>query len=191
MTFSHLFFCADLKPIIHSNKKKFQGLTQNNSESGDNNKGVKEPKQSSVRSREPPDRDTSAPPMKRPRPAPLPPVIPPSAVQQAANNRHSSSAYKQDHVEEEEDDIQEVMPVKSEPRDPVPSNTAVAAVDTSYRDAAGAGGHTGGQVALEDEYQDDSYDYGDYGEGYEDSSGMIGEKQLAFFLTCCVDRHCC
>jgi hypothetical protein len=111
-------------------------------------------------------------------------------VQQAAsNNRHSSSAYKQDHAEEEEDDIQEVMPVKSEPRDPVPSNTAVTAVDTSYRDAAGAGGHTGGQVALEDEYQDDSYDYGEYGEGYEDSSGMIGKKQLAFVLKN-VDRHC-
>jgi hypothetical protein len=172
--------------------KKSQGLTQNNSESGDSNKGVKEPKQSSVRAREPPDRDTSAPPMKRPRPAALPPVIPPSAVQQAAsNNRHSSSAYKQDHEEvEEEDDIQEVMPVKSEPRDPVPSITAVAAVNTSYRDAAGAAGHTGGQVALEDEYQDDSYDYGEYGEGYEDSSGMIGKKQLAFFLTCCVDRQC-
>jgi hypothetical protein len=104
-------------------------------------------------------------------------------VQQAASNNRHSSSYKQDHVEEEEDDIQEVMPVKSEPRDPVPSNTAVAAVDTSYRDAAGAGG----QVALEDEYQDDSYDYGEYGEGYEDSSGMIGE--MAFFLTCCVDRH--
>ncbi len=152
---------------------------------------MKEPKQSSVRAREPPDRDTtSAPPMKRPRPAALPPVIPPSAVQQAAsNNRHSSSAYKQDHVEEGEDDIQEVMPVKSEPRDPVPQNTAVAAVDTSYRDAAGAAGHTGGQVALEDEYQDDSYDYGDYGEGYDDSSGMIGEK-LGLFLKCSVDRHC-
>jgi hypothetical protein len=64
----------------------------------------------------------------------------------------------------------------------VPSNTAVAAVDNSYRDAAGAGGHTGGQVALEDEYQDDSYDYGDYGEGYEDSSGMIGKKHGLFFL---------
>ncbi len=170
--------------------KKLQGLTQSNSESGDSNKGVKEPKQSNVRAREPPDRDTTAPPMKRPRPAALPPVIPPSAVQQAASNNRHSSSYKQDHEEVEEDDIQEVMPVKSEPRDPVPSNTAVAAVDTSYRDAAGAGGHAGGQVALEDEYQDDSYDYGEYGEGYEDSSGMIGKKLCLFFLTCCVEQHC-
>jgi hypothetical protein len=181
-----------VQTLCFSQQKKLQGLTQNNSESGDSNKGVKEPKQSSVRAREPPDRDTSAPPMKRPRPAPLPPVIPSSAaVQQAASNNRHSSSYKQDHEEVEEDDIQEVMPVKSEPRDPVlPSNTAVAAVDSSYRDAAGAGGHTGGQVALEDEYQDDSYDYGDYGEGYEDSSGMIGKIQMAFFLTCCVDRQC-
>jgi hypothetical protein len=78
-------------------------------------------------------------------------------------------------VEEEEDDIQEVMPVKAEPRDPVPSNTAVAAVDTSsYRDATGAD-QSGGQLALDETYQDDgNYDYGDYGEGYEDSSGIIG-----------------
>jgi hypothetical protein len=79
---------------------------------------------------------------------------------------------------EEEDDIQEVMPVKAEPRDPVPQNTAVAAVDTSsYRDAAGAdqSGGGGGQLALDESYQDDgNYDYGDYGEGYEDSSGIIG-----------------
>jgi hypothetical protein len=142
-------------------------LTQNNSESGDSKKEVKEPKQSSVRAREPPDRDNSAPPIKRPRPA----VIPPSP---AANSRQSS-AYKQDHVEEEEDDIQEVMPVKAEPRDPVPQNTAVAAVDTSYRDAAGADQSGGGQLALDETYQDDgNYDYGDYGEGYEDSSGIIG-----------------
>jgi hypothetical protein len=142
-------------------------LTQNNSESGDSKKEVKEPKQSSVRAREPPDRDTSAaPPIKRPRPA----VIPPSP---AANSRHSS-AYKQDHVEEEEDDIQEVMPVKAEPRDPVPSNTAVAAVETAYQGADQSGGG-GGQLALDETYQDDgNYDYGDYGEGYEDSSGIIG-----------------
>ncbi len=138
-------------------------MTQNNSESGDSNKGGKEPKSSGVRPREPPDRDTSAPPVKRPRPA----VIPPSPVQ-TTNNRHSSS-YKQD----EEDDIQEVIPVKSEPRDPVQSNTAIAAVETSYQDVGAT--HAGGQVALEDEYQEDNYDYGDYGEGYEDSSGMIGK----------------
>merc|ERR1719391_1483554 len=30
-----------------------------------------------------------------------------------------------------------------------------------------------GQVALEESYQDDSYDYGNYEEGYDDGSGMI------------------
>ena len=140
-------------------------MTQNNSESGDSKKGVKEPKSSSVRSREPPDRDTSGPPMKRPRPA----VIPPSPVQ-ATNNRHSSS-YKQD---QEEDEIQEVIPVKAEPRDPVPPNTAVAPVNTSYQDTEAD--ESAGQLALDENYQDDSYDYGDYGEGYEDSSGIIGRS---------------
>merc|ERR1711973_462765 len=30
-----------------------------------------------------------------------------------------------------------------------------------------------GQVALEESYQDESYDYGNYEEGYDDGSGMI------------------
>jgi hypothetical protein len=158
----------------------WQGLTQSNSEAGDRNKGVKlDSKPGVVRSREPPDRDSSsgvAPPVKRPRPA----VIPPSPLQQqtvATNNRHSSSSsYKQDH---EEDEIQEVTPVKSEPREAVPSLTAVASVEAPYEEAGGSHqgvGGGGGQVALEDEYQDDSYDYGEYGEGYDDSSGMIGKE---------------
>ena len=135
-----------------------------------------DPKPSAVRPRDPPDRDTSAPPMKRPRPT----VIPPSPMP-ATNNRHSSS-YKLDH---DEDDIQEVTPVKSEPRDPVPSNTAVAPVDTSYEDSRGdQSGSGGGQLALDENYQDDSYDYGgDYGEGYDDNSGIIGMSPC---LTCLV-----
>ena len=126
------------------------------------------PKSSSARPREPPDRDSSgAPPVKRPRPA----VIPPSPVQQqTTNNRHSSS-YKQD---QEDDDIQEVVPVKAEPRDHAPPNTAVAPVDTSYQDSGADQSGSGGQLALDEAYQEDSYDYGDYGEGYEDSSGIIG-----------------
>ena len=127
-----------------------------------------DPKPSAVRPRDPPDRDTSAPPMKRPRPT----VIPPSPMP-ATNNRHSSS-YNQD---QDEDDILEVTPVKSEPRDPAPSNTAIAPIDTSYQEVGAS--QAGGQVALEDEYQDDSYDYGEYGEGYEDSSGMIGKKTIS------------
>jgi hypothetical protein len=95
---------------------------------------------------------------------------------------------------EEEDDIQEVMPVKAEPRDPVPQNTAVAAVDTSsYRDAAGAdqsGG--GGQLALDETYQDDgNYDYGDYGEGYEDSSGIIGMAPWIIIIRIGNNSNCC
>jgi hypothetical protein len=160
-------------------------LTQNNTESGDSNKGVKDSKQSNVRPREPPDRDSSsavAPPVKRPRPA----VIPPSPLQQqtvVTNNRHSSSSsYKQDH---EEDEIQEVTPVKSEPREAGPVNTAVAPLD-AYQDPRGeqsGGGDGGGQLALDEAYQEDSYDYGDYGEGYEDNSGIIGMPAMFIFFT--------
>merc|ERR1712098_171913 len=80
---------------------------------------------------------------KRPRPAPAP--------------APSSSFQSYD------DDIQEVVPVKSEP------GTAATAQATHYEAAAGQE-H---QVALEEQY-DESYDYGQYGEaGYDDGSGMI------------------
>merc|ERR1712098_597158 len=80
---------------------------------------------------------------KRPRPAPAP--------------APSSSFQSYD------DDIQEVVPVKSEP------GTAAAAPATHYEEAPGQE-H---QVALEEQY-DESYDYGQYGEaGYDDGSGMI------------------
>jgi hypothetical protein len=50
---------------------------------------------------------------------------------------------------------------------PVDSSGAAAYQDSDQ----GAG--SGQQLALDDQYQDDSYDYGDYGEAYDDGSGMI------------------
>jgi hypothetical protein len=128
--------------------------------------------------REPPDRsDSGAPPSKRPRPA----VAPAPSPVQITNNRSShhgggggggggGGSYSND-----DDDIQEVVPVKAEPRDATPASvTAMAPVDASaaYQDTD-QGSASGQQLALDDQYQDDSYDYGDYGEGYDDGSGMI------------------
>jgi hypothetical protein len=96
--------------------------------------------------------------------------------------------------EDDDDDIQEVVPtiVKSEPRESVSTNAmatsgrnssggvgGVSEADYGDEDAAGesqVGG--GGEVALEDSYQDESYDYGgaDYGDvsfGAEDGSGGV------------------
>ena len=56
-----------------------------------------------------------------------------------------------------------MVPVKSEPGS---STTHVQS------DAAGYSGDNSGAVALEDAY-DENYDYGGYGEGYDDGSGMI------------------
>jgi len=114
---------------------RVKGLTQ-----GSNNGGEK-PK--SEPTKPAPIRPPSEPAAKRPRPAPAP--------------APSSSFQSYD------DDIQEVVPVKSEP------GTAATAQATHYEAAAGQE-H---QVALEEQY-DESYDYGQYGEaGYDDGSGMI------------------
>ena len=114
---------------------RVKGLTQ-----GSNNGGEK-PK--SEPTKPAPIRPPSEPAAKRPRPTPAP--------------APSSSFQSYD------DDIQEVVPVKSEP------GTAATAQATHYEAAAGQE-H---QVALEEQY-DESYDYGQYGEaGYDDGSGMI------------------
>jgi len=152
---------------------RVKGLTQNNASNSETPSSKvslpkSEPPKNINRPREPPERDP-VPPPKRPRPSPVPQVSAPRPSYQ-----------------EEEDDIQEVVPVKSEPRDtfaPAPSphlqqpsmSHTVAPVDPQpmYQDQ-GMQDQGHGTVALDDTYGDESYDYGQYGEGaYDDGSGMI------------------
>jgi len=144
---------------------RVKGLTQNNSSTA----GESSPKpgpnkqdvlKQTIRSRDPPERDPVVPTSKRPRPTPAP------AQQISAPNYHP-----------EEDDIQEVVPVKSEPRDPSPHvslqqspsiGQSQAVYHTQQSHPLGQD-QDHGTVALEDTY-DESYDYG-Y-EGY-DGSGMV------------------
>jgi len=147
---------------------RVKGLTQNNANSDASSKvnlPKSEPLKQVNRPRDPPERDP-VPPPKRPRPVP------------------QVSTPRQTYQPEEEDDIQEVVPVKSEPRDtfapsqPQPSMShTVAPVepqamyqtqDQSMQE------QDQGTVALDDTYADESYDYGQYGDGsYDDGSGMI------------------
>ncbi len=95
--------------------------------------------------------------------------------------------------EEDDDEIQEVAPtiVKSEPRDTSTlSASTTTAMAATAADSVVVGGASdadygsnessthGGEVALEDSYQDESYDYGsgDYGDvsfGGDDGSGHV------------------
>ena len=61
-----------------------------------------------------------------------------------------------------DDDIQEVLPVKSEPG-------AAPTAGASHYDVS----QDQNQVAHLEEQYDESYDYGQYGEAYDDGSGMI------------------
>jgi len=130
---------------------RVKGLTQNNSDSSNSsssNNTKTEQKHSShipaARIREPPERE-HIPPAKKHRPAAhhhvTVPALPPA-----------------------DDDIQEVVPVKSEPRDTL---TVPAPSEASYHHDSTQG--EGGTVAIQDNYTDDSYNYG--GEGYEDQGG--------------------
>ena len=113
---------------------RVKGLTQGGGSSDNTSKSKSEPsKYPSVRPRE--SQMSSEPPSKKGR------VVP--------------------EVPSYDDDIQEVLPVKSEPG-------ATPAAGASHYD----GSQDQNQVALEEQY-DESYDYGQYGEGYDDGSGMI------------------
>ena len=120
---------------------RVKGLTQNNSSSEKQSIPKPEPHNHIIGPRDPPERDPIAPPPKRPRPpAPSP----------------------QQSFRAEDDDIQEVVPVKSEPRDPAPMPLPVAPEEQpqGYHhtlDQSMVGEHT---VALDDSYADESYDYG-------------------------------
>jgi len=141
---------------------RVKGLTQNNSSEAPPPRV--QPKQEApkqiVRPREPPERDPLPPP-KRPRPQP-----PTSQIQMP------------DPIQpyhHQDDDIQEVVPVKSEPRDPAPMPVAPVEQQVYHQtqeQAMVVEQHQQGTVALEDSYADESYDYGQYEEGYDDGSGM-------------------
>merc|ERR1712032_591494 len=124
---------------------RVKGLTQSNS-------GSKSSSSPSHRTREPPppERDP-VPPPKKPRPTPIAPK--PSAAPSFAQ----PAPY-------DDDDIQEVAPVKSEPRDPAPAPPSQPQ-QPLYEAAS-----EGGTVALDyyGDYGDAAYDDGQYGEeGYD------------------------
>ena len=95
--------------------------------------------------------DTLTPAKKPRRPSPIAPTqIAPAASRSSLSAVESSSS----HTPEEDDDIQEVVPVKSEPKD-----VATSAV-THARDTGGfsaplqGGGSHGGQNSGEGEFED-------------------------------------
>jgi len=140
-----------------------KGLTQNNS--SDTAKPDKF-KSNNNRFGDPSERDlSSAPPSKKIRPASISGTVPISNVSPAQHT-----------VVPGQDDIQEVVPVKSEPRDSstVPSTQQPVVLSRedskqNYQHLETSGGQQQGTVALQDNYQEDGYEYEGY-EGYDDGS---------------------
>merc|ERR1712179_655917 len=139
---------------------KVKGLTQNNSESNP----ISKPDAPKPRLRDPPERLEPTPPPKRPRPPPQP--LPARQVT-APSSYHS-----------QDDDIQEFVPVKSEPvtQHPEPpanhSLTQMSQVDQTFptQESQVPQMQHGGVVA------DPSMEYGEDYEGYE--GGMDGSYSM-------------
>jgi len=149
---------------------RVKGLTQNQGGAGSASRRPKSPVSKPNITR-PPDRDIQ-PAIKRPRP-----------VDQARNNinPHPPISNRVD-----DDDIQEVVPVKSEPRDPIPQSP-MAPPPPSYHDpgpAVSTPQPSHSLAPVDDQtlaYQDESYeDYGQYDadQSYEGSmmeTGMMAQ----------------
>jgi len=146
---------------------RVKGLTQNNSDASTKVLPKQDPPKQTIMRRDPPDREPPViPPPKRPRPiSAAPQIINPLPIQRPS------------YQQQEDDDIQEVVPVKSEPRDPLPPQP-IAPVERQQvvyqqEEQSMVEDHDQGTVALDDSYAEESYDYGQYGEGYDDGSGLM------------------
>jgi len=145
---------------------RVKGLTQNNAEAPTKVAPKQQDHQKpGIVRKEPPDREHSGPaPSKRPRP-----------VSTSQNLNNQTAVGRPSYPSQDDDDIQEVVPVKSEPRDPpapqplIPEERHQQAV--YQEDQSMLGGQDQGTVALDDTYADESYDYGQY--GYDDGSGLV------------------
>jgi len=162
---------------------KVKGLTQNNSDS--KQQPSLRPEPSKPRARDPQERTEPPPPPKRPRPAPPPPTP----------QRAPPASYQHD-----DDDIQEVVPVKSEPA-PLPpdiqphSLTPMAQVEQAYStpqgDQMASGVVADPNMGYEEEYDDyGGYEAADgsYDGGVLDTSGLAmggqdGNKDFATVIS--------
>eukprot|EP00092_Neocalanus_flemingeri_P033748 GFUD01036693.1.p1 GENE.GFUD01036693.1~~GFUD01036693.1.p1 ORF type:complete len:350 (+),score=84.02 GFUD01036693.1:85-1134(+) len=143
---------------------KVKGLTQNNSDSKATNSqqsGSYKPRVRNI-----PDQTEPLPPPKRPRPTPPRPTPPP------VSKAHSGSYYPDDN------DIQEVVPVKSEPvplpPDTQPHSTPMALIDQAYSTPQEDQITTGVVSDPNIEYEEEYADYGGYdGAGGSFDAGLI------------------
>ena len=150
---------------------RVKGLTQNNSETSSKSvpsKLVETPKQLSYR-RDVSDRDSAViPPPKRPRPVNLP-----------SEGTNNASIKRTSYQTQVDDDIQEVVPVKTEPREPPPMTQQVGHHNNQviYSDQGMGEDHTQqGTVALDESYADESYEYEQYTDSYVDGAGMLDQN---------------
>jgi len=152
---------------------RVKGLTQNNGAGTEKKASPPPPQDSSKqipRPREPPERDP-LPQQQQPK-RPRPPAPPAVQVNNPVKSYHNIQQY--------EEDIEEVVPVKSEPRDPLPPQQ-----EYGHHGQEMVVEHGGiqdsvdqGAVALDQGYAEDGYGYDDYGGGY-DNTAMMNAAAMA------------
>jgi len=151
---------------------RVKGLTQNNSSDTKSSKSdtpVPKP-----RHREPPERSDTGPPPKRPRP---PPPAPSPSHHPPAPSQDPTS--RQSFHNSDDDDIQEVVPVKSEPVSHTETNNTVAMAPPPEPVYEG-GGPSHGIVADPGEDNSSMYgdDYGDYGQYGSEADGSFDGSMM-------------
>jgi len=148
-----------------------KGLTQNNSAApSDNSKQV------------PPKQETNKSNIKRKESQirEFPIQAPPKRVRHLENqNANLSSGI---FGTNDDEDIQEVVPVKSEPREGVQVPESVHQTNNFHQNQNVEEMHVNvnqsGTLAIDDSYADEAYEYDQYGEVYDDGTGMLDNSGL-------------
>jgi len=169
---------------------RVKGLTQGNSDTNDKVKPKTE-SNSKSRTRDSTPSDSAPPPSKKSRTSTstnnarqITAMAPPPVISQPTIASTAS-------VADDDDDIQEVVPVKSEPNSA--NNSSISAIQHTPADDYEEATMIDPDTAMEDNYGDENYDYSTYDESYEEggmmdpntgmplTTGADGNKGVAIF----------
>jgi len=148
---------------------RVKGLTQGNSDTNDKVKPKTE-SNSKSRTRDSTPSDSAPPPSKKSRTSTstnnarqITAMAPPPVISQPTIASTAS-------VADDDDDIQEVVPVKSEPNSA--NNSSISAIQHTPADDYEEATMIDPDTAMEDNYGDENYDYSTYDESYEEGGMM-------------------
>lgn len=174
---------------------RVKGLTQNKNGESSAEKRSRSPPSSTAKSHQgmsSTDRELQPPPLKRPRP-PTSTTNAGRTVNNPAGGESISTGNSALQTENDDDDIQEVVPVKSEPKELVPlASTAQPTLPPSSPTVGGVNecqpanssqSYHSQAIVHQDEYEENYEDYGQYDDQYIDHQEHLPDSDKGFLTS--------